>query len=231
VRALLEIAGATAFTAALYWVCSRVQRRLRLSLLHPLLLSVLAGGTLFSLLPPRWLDAYVRGSRPLLWLLGPATAALALPFYRQRAFLAAHPKTAVLAAVTGCASTVAVVWSLGQLIGLPPILMRAASIKSVTLPVALGLAQVLHTEPGVTTVCVFTSGLVGAAIGPALLSRVRVRSPVARGLALGTLSHAIGTARALEEGPLPGAAGVVALTLSALLIGTGAIVLSVLFGS
>ena len=229
-RALLEIAGATAFTAALYWVCSRVQRRLRLSLLHPLLLSVLAGGTLFSLLPPRWLDAYVRGSRPLLWLLGPATAALALPFYRQRAFLAAHPKTAVLAAVTGCASTVAVVWSLGQLIGLPPILMRAASIKSVTLPVALGLAQVLHTEPGVTTVCVFTSGLVGAAIGPALLSRVRVRSPVARGLALGTLSHAIGTARALEESPLSGAAGVVALTLSAMILGTGAIVLSMIFG-
>jgi putative effector of murein hydrolase len=136
----------------------------------------------------------------------------------------------VLAALSGCASTVAVVWGLGTLIGLPPPLMRAASLKSVTLPVALGLAQVTHTEPGITTVCVFTSGLVGIAIGPVLLGRARVRSPVARGLAFGTLSHAIGTARALEEGPLPGAAGVVALTLSALILGTGAIVLSLLFG-
>jgi putative effector of murein hydrolase len=229
VRAL-EILGATAFTAALYWGCSAVQRRLRLSLLHPLLLSVLSGGTLFALLPPSWLDAYVRGSVPLLWLLGPATAALALPFFRKRAFLAEHPSAAVLAVASGCASTVAVVWSLGALVGLPPLLMRAATLKNVTLPVALGLAQVIHTQPGLTTVSVFTSGLVGSAMGPALLSRVGVRSPVARGLALGTLSHAIGTARALEEGPLPGAAGVVALTLSAVMMGAGAIILSVLFG-
>jgi putative effector of murein hydrolase len=108
--------------------------------------------------------------------------------------------------------------------------MRAATLKNVTLPVALGLAQVIHAQPGLTTVCVFTSGLVGSAIGPALLTRLGVRSPVARGLALGSLSHAIGTARALEEGPLPGAAGVVALTMSAVLIGTGAIILSMIFG-
>lgn len=225
----LEILGATAFTAALYWSCSLVQRRLRVSLFHPLLLSVLIGGGLFELLPPSWLDAYVRGSGPMLWLLGPATAALALPFFRRRAFLVDHAWAAVLAAVAGSASTVAVVWGLGELLGLPAALTRAASLKSVTLPVALGLTEVVHTEPGLTTVCVFTSGLLGSAIGPALLSRAGVRSPAARGLALGTLSHAIGTARALEEGPLSGAAGVVALTLSALVIGTGAIVLSVLF--
>jgi len=229
VRAL-EILGATAFTGSLYWICSAVQRRLRLSLLHPLLLSVVAGGTVFALLPPSWLDAYVRGSVPLLWMLGPATAALALPFYRKRAFLAEHPWAAVAAVASGCASTVAVVWSLGALLGVPPLLLRAATLKNVTLPVALGLAQVIHTQPGLTTVCVFTSGLVGSAIGPAILSRIGVRSPVARGLALGTLSHAIGTARALEEGPLPGAAGVVALTMSAVLIGTGAIVLSMILG-
>ena len=226
----LEILGATAFTAALYWICRQAQRRIGLSALHPLLISVVAGGTLFWFLPPAWLDAYDRGSVPMLWMLGPATAALALPFYRKRAFLVEHPWAAVLAALAGCATTVTVVWSLGSLLGLPPPLMRAASLKSVTLPVALGLAEVTHTEPGITTVCVFTSGLVGSAIGPALLSRIRVRSPVARGLALGTLSHAIGTARALEESPLSGAAGVVALTLSAVIIGTGAIVLSLIFG-
>jgi len=229
VRAL-EVLGATAFTAALYWACSQVQRRIRLSALHPLLISVVVGGTLFWFLPPAWLDAYDRGSVPMLWMLGPATAALALPFYRKRAFLAEHPWAAVAAVASGCASTVAAVWSLGALFGVPPLLMRAATLKNVTLPVALGLAQVIHAQPGLTTVCVFTSGLVGSAIGPALLTRLGVRSPVARGLALGSLSHAIGTARALEEGPLPGAAGVVALTLSAVLIGTGAIILSMIFG-
>ena len=80
---------------------------------------MLAGGTLFTLLPPAWLDAYVRGSRPMLWLLGPATAALALPFFRRRAFLAEHPGAAVLAAASGSATTVAVVWGLGDCSGCP----------------------------------------------------------------------------------------------------------------
>jgi len=228
VRTALEIAGATAFSAALYWVCSRVQRALRASLLHPLLLAVLAGGILFALLPPAWLDAYLRGTAPMVWLLGPATAALALPFFRRRAVLAAHPRAAFLAVAAGCTSTVLVVWGVGEAIRLPRPLLLAASLKSVTLPVALGLAELVRTQPGVTTVCVFTSGLVGSAIGPGFLDWARVRSPVARGLALGTLSHAIGTARALEEDPLAGAAGVVALTLSALLMAAGAIALSVL---
>ncbi len=224
----LEVLGATAFTAALYWACTAVQRRLRMSLLHPVFLAVLAGSGLFALLPRRWLDAYLEGAAPITWLLGPATAALALPFFRRRAFLADHPRTALLAVAAGCASTVGVVWALGTLLGLSGALMWAAALKSVTLPVALGLAELVRTEPGVTTLCVFTSGLLGTAVGPALLSRVRVRSPLARGLALGTLSHVLGTARALEEDPLSGAAGVVALTLSALLIAAGAITASVL---
>jgi len=224
----LEVLAATAFTAALYWACILLQRRFRLALLHPVLVAVLVGGTLFALLPPRWLDAYLEGSAPITWLLGPATAALALPFFRRRAFLAAHPWTALLTVVAGCASTVAVVWGLGALLGLSPALRWAATLKSVTLPVALGLAEVVRTQPGVTTLCVFASGLLGSAVGPALLSWARVHSPMARGLALGTLSHVLGTARALEEDPLSGAAGVVALTLSALLLAAAAICLSLL---
>jgi putative effector of murein hydrolase len=224
----LEIAGATAFTAGLYWLCSIVQRKLRIALFHPLLLAVVAGVTLFSLLPPRWFDLYLEGVGPMVWLIGPATAALALPFYRHRAIVAAHPRATVLAILGGVASTLTVVWGLGELLGTPSVLLRAASLKSVTLPVALGLTEVMKTQPGLTTVCVFTAGLVGSAVGPAMLSRIGVRSPVARGLALGTLSHAIGTARALEEDPLAGAAGVAALTLSALLMSVGAIAASLL---
>ena len=224
----LEIVGATAFTAGLYWLCSIVQRKLRIALFHPLLLAVVAGVTLFSLLPPRWFDLYMEGVGPMVWLIGPATAALALPFYRHRAIVAAHPRATVLAILGGVTSTLAVVWGLGELLETPSVLLRAASLKSVTLPVALGLTEVMKTQPGLTTVCVFTAGLVGSAVGPAMLSRVGVRSPVARGLALGTLSHAIGTARALEEDPLAGAAGVVALTLAALLMSVGAIAASLL---
>jgi putative effector of murein hydrolase len=230
VSALLEVLGATAFTVALYGGCVAFQRRLRLTVPSPLFTAVVLGGTLFALLPPRWLDSYLAGSSLLTWLLGPATAALALPFFRRRAFLVEHPRAVLFAVVAGCVSTIGTVWALGTALRMPAPLLGAASLKSVTLPVALGLAQLVHTHPGITTVCVFTSGLLGSAVGPVLLSRARVRSPVARGLALGTLSHAIGTARALEEDALSGAAGVVALTLSALLIAAGVITLSLWIG-
>jgi putative effector of murein hydrolase len=218
VREAVHIALAVAFTAGLYAGCSWLRDRLRLRLAHPVLPSVVLGCTLFALLPPTWLDAYLEGSAPIRWMLGPATAALALPFFRKRAVLAAHPWPVVSAVVTGVVSSVATGWVVGSLLGLPREWLGSAALKSVTLPVALGLSDLAHLDAGITTLCVFVAGLVGSAVGPVLLSWVGVRAPLARGLALGTLSHAIGTARALEEDTLAGAAGVVALTLAAVLM-------------
>jgi putative effector of murein hydrolase len=221
-----EALGAIAFTAALYWFATRVHRRMRLAVAHPILVSVVLGGAVFSLLPPVWLSRYLEGSAPITWALGPATAALALPFYRRRHVLAEHPVPVCAAVLTGTVITVVLIWTLGEVLGLPAHLLRAISVKSVTLPVALGLADVLQADPSLTTLGVFANGLLGSALGPSLLSWARVTSPLARGLALGTLSHAIGTARALEENPVAGAAGVVALTLCAGLMAVGAFAFS-----
>jgi putative effector of murein hydrolase len=213
-----HIVLAVVFTAALYAACTWLRAKLRLPLAHPVLLSVVLGCILFSLLPPAWLDAYLDGSAPVRWMLGPATAVLALPFFRKRAVLAAHPLPVVAAVVAGVVSTVATGWAVGSLLGLPREILGSVSIKSVTLPVALGLSELAKLDDGITTLCVFLAGLTGSAVGPSLLTRIGVRAPLARGLALGTLSHAIGTARALEEDELAGAAGVVALTLAAMLM-------------
>ena len=216
--AAVHIVVAVIFTAALYAGSTWLRGRLRLSLAHPVLLSVVIGCILFSVLPPGWLDAYVEGSAPIRWMLGPATAALALPFFRKRAVLAAHPVPVLTGVFAGVVSTVATGWTVGSLLGLPREMLGSAALKSVTLPVALGLSELAKLDDGITTLCVFVAGLTGSAVGPSLLTRIGVRAPLARGLALGTLSHAIGTARALEEDALAGAAGVVALTLAALLM-------------
>jgi len=218
VTVALQIAAAVVFTAALYAGCTWLRGRLGLSLAHPVLLSVVAGCILFSLLPPAWLDGYIAGSAPIRWMLGPATAVLALPFFRKRAVLAGHPVPVLAGVVAGVVSTVAAAWTVGSLLGLPREMLGSAALKSVTLPVALGLSELAKLDDGMTTLCVFVAGLTGSAVGPSLLTLIGVRAPLARGLALGTLSHAIGTARALEEDPLAGAAGVVALTLAALLM-------------
>jgi putative effector of murein hydrolase len=227
---VLHLIAATVFTVALYAAATWVQRRTGSALAHPLLVCVVAGCVLFSVLPPEWLEAYLEGSAPITWALGPATAALAVPFFRRRRVLAEHPRAVFAAVLAGTATTVGVAWGLGRVLGLPTPLLWATTLKSVTLPVALELAGQLGTDRGVTTLCVFVNGLVGSALGPALLTWARVTSPLARGLALGTLSHAIGTARALEEDPLAGAAGVVALTLSAGLMAAAVLGYSLLVG-
>src|SRR5262249_61838708 len=81
VTAAVHVALAVAFTAVLYAACTWLRGRLRLRLAHPVLLSVVLGCTIFSLLPPAWLDAYLQGSAPLRWRLGPAAAGPAPPFF------------------------------------------------------------------------------------------------------------------------------------------------------
>lgn len=81
----------------------------------------------------------------------------------------------------------------------------------------MAVTDALGGLPSLSAALVIASGLVGAAAGPALLDRLGIHDPFARGLALGTASHAIGTARALEESPAAGAAAALAMGIAALL--------------
>jgi putative effector of murein hydrolase len=215
---LASTALATAGTVAVYLAAGRLYRRTGLAVLHPLLVTSVLGA--LALGPrPAALEDYLAGSWLLLWALGPATAALAIPFFQSRSVLAANPLKVALSVTAGTAASVATVLLLGTLLGLPAELRQALTLKSVTAPVALPLAGDLRIGPGIVACAVVGTGLFGMAAGPAFLTRLGVRRPLPRGLALGTVSHAMGAARALEQdGPEAGAGGAVALTLVAVLL-------------
>ncbi|MEM6490083.1 MAG: LrgB family protein, partial [Pseudomonadota bacterium] len=150
------------------------------------------------------------------FLLGPATVALAIPLYRQLARLR-RSAVAVLASVVAgaaaaAASAVAIAWAMGAgrdtLVALAP--------KSVTAPVAMGIAEALGGLPSLTAVLVILTGILGAMLGPPLLTALGVRDMAARGLALGTASHGIGTARAIQVNAVAGAFAGLAMGLNAL---------------
>lgn len=111
-----------------------------------------------------------------------------------------------------CPATVAVGWALGvsreALISIAP--------KSVTAPVAMGIAEQLGGLPSLTAVLVISTGILGAMIGPKLLTLIGVTDWAARGLAIGTASHGIGTARALQVSEVAGAFSGLAMGLNAL---------------
>ena len=161
-------------------------------------------------------DTYFSGAQFVHFLLGPATVALAIPLYRQfhlvRRSVVAVIASIVAGSLTAAVSAIAVGWLLGAsretLMSLAP--------KSVTTPVAMGISERLGGLPSLTAALVILTGILGAMMGTHILNLLGVKDWAARGLAMGTSSHGIGTARALQVNEIAGAFSGLAMGLNAL---------------
>lgn len=162
-------------------------------------------------------DAYFDGAQFVHFLLGPATVALAVPLWKNRALVRENllPMAAALAAgsVAAAASAVAVVWALGA----PAEIMASIAPKSVTAPVAMELSKSLGGVPELTAVLVILTGIVGALVVTPLMNAMRIADFAARGFAAGVASHGIGTARAFQVSETAGAFAGIAMGLNAAL--------------
>jgi len=191
------------------------ERAGRNPLLNPVLLAVtmivavlLATDTPYS--------TYFDGAQFVHFLLGPATVALAIPLYRQfdrvRRSGLALLASITAGSLTAAGSAMAVAWALGAsrdvVVSIAP--------KSVTAPVAMGISEQLGGLPSLTAVLVILTGILGAMIGPGILNLLRISDWSARGVAIGTASHGIGTARALQVNEVAGAFSGLAMGLNAL---------------
>jgi putative effector of murein hydrolase len=186
---------------------------------HPLLQPVFfAALVLISLLLllGRTFDDYQPAKTLLTWPLGPATAALALPVYARREQLRFALLPLVTGVVAGSVATVATVLGLAALAGVSTSVLEALAAKSVTTAIAVELSRLQGGDPSLTAVAVVLTGTLGAMFGPTQLSWARVRQPLARGIALGAISHAQGTAVALQEHEISGAVSTLALVSAAL---------------
>ena len=158
---------------------------------------------------------YEPAKRIMTVLLGPATVALAVPLYKSRHALVQHTLPAVAGLVVGSLVTLSAAILLARALALPDVIRASISIKSVTAPIAIELAPIIHGSPVLTAAFVIATGMIGAMFGPWLMNIIGIRDPLARGLALGTISHGQGTAQAVSEGELQGAAAGIAMGLAA----------------
>lgn len=164
---------------------------------------------------------YFSGAQFIHFLLGPAVVALAWPLWQRRAALRAHGGRFVIAGLVGgtaaAASAVALAWALG----LPAEVMLSLAPKSVTAPVAMGVAEKIGGVPALAAVFAVLTGMVGALSGKYLFDALGIGTDapgwMARGFALGTAAHGIGAARALQVHPDAGAWAALALGLQVVL--------------
>lgn len=204
-------------TLVVYLLADALFRRSgQCALLNPVLVSILV---LVGLLLVTGTDyqTYFDGAQFIHFLLGPATVALAVPLYRQLERIRRLWRPILVAILLGAlvSATSAVMIAAG--LGATHQTLMSLAPKSVTTPVAMGIAEQLGGLPSLTAALVVLTGVLGAVIGPAVLTASGVRDDRARGLALGISAHGIGTARALQSSALAGAFAALAMGLMAVI--------------
>ena len=161
--------------------------------------------------------SYFSGAQFIHFLLGPAVVALGWPLWQRRAQLRQRGPALLAAALSGGAAASASAVAIGWALGLPADVLASLAPKSTTAPVAMGIAEQLGGIPALAAVLAVLTGLVGAISGKYLFDLLRIRRPLVRGFALGTASHGIGAARAMQVHPDAGAYAGLALGLQAVL--------------
>lgn len=160
---------------------------------------------------------YFQGVRPIHFMLGPATVGFALPLYNQLARLRTVLVPLLLAllfgSVVGIFSSVVV----GYMLGLPHEILLSLSPKSVTTPIAMGIAEKIGGVPSVATVFVMITGIVGAFVANSIMKLVKVKDPMVRGFSMGLAAHGLGTFRAFQINEMAGAFAGLAMALNGLM--------------
>lgn len=173
---------------------------------------------------------YMGEARWLLWLLGPATIAFAVPVYENMAIIRRHwlslSTGVITSTVVAVGSSVWLARLLARLLALPEVVQRSLSVRSITTPFALAAAEQVGGQPDLVALFVVITGVFGMAVDDILFLRLSVRAGVARGAGLGASSHGADTARAYEMGQREG----VVSSLVMLLAGVVTVLLAPLIG-
>ena len=203
-------------TLAAFVVASLIYRKFGMHpLLNPVMLSIIAIVLILEYTQTSY-SKYFEGAQFVHFLLGPATVALAVPMYRQfhrvRKSAFAILVSLLCGSITSAFTAVLITW----LLGAETVSVISIAPKSVTAPVAMGISEQMGGIPSMTAVLVIVTGIIGAMLGPIILDLMKIKDWSVRGFAIGTASHGIGTARAIQVNEVAGAFSGLAMGLNAL---------------
>ena len=188
-----------AATVAFYYLTKLAYQRKRVVWRAPILVAPLAVIALvMGLRIP--LDDYFHYTHLLVMMLGPATIAFAVPIYQQRGIIRRYPVTLVIGVLTGLLLGLLSSWLLVRLFPLPAELANSMLVRSVSTPFAMEAASTFGGVPDITTMLVLITGITGMVVCEPVFRAVRIRTSLAKGVALGASAHGAGTAKARELG-------------------------------
>lgn len=198
-----------------------LRKKFKWGFLNPLLLSILAVIIVLNILDVDY-ETYNASAKYLSYLLTPATVCLAIPLYQQLELLKENFWAIFWGITAGVLSSLGSVLGLAYLFGLSHEQYVTLLPKSITTAIGMGVSEELGGISTITVAVIIVTGVFGNIIGESICKLFKIREPIAVGLAFGTASHAIGTAKALELGEIQGAMSSLSIAVSGLLTVIGA---------
>ncbi len=206
-----------AITLAVWQLAGMIANRMGgMTLANPMLISVVILACLLLATHTPY-SAYFQGAQYVHFLLGPATVALALPMYANLARIRRSARAILPALLVGSVVASASAMILARLLGAPTVVVRSLAPKSVTTPIAMGIAEQIGGQPSLAAVFVLLTGLTAIVLIPPTMKLLRIRDLRAQGLAAGMAGHGLATARMLLVSETAGAFGGLAIGLNGLI--------------
>ena len=197
-----------------------IKKKFKKAFLNPLLISILLTVGLLLLLRVDY-PTYEAGAKYVSYLLTPATVCLAVPLYEQFQLLKKNAKAVLLGIFSGVLTSLGSIFLLSRLFHATYVTLLP---KSITTAIGGGVAEELGGYVSLTVAVILITGVLGNMIAEGLCKLFRITDPIARGVAIGTSSHAIGTAKAMELGEVEGAMSSLSIVVSGMLTVLGAAV-------
>ena len=216
-----EILSGSAFFGVLisllaYYAGDRLRRKFKLAILNPLLISIVLTILALCLLGVDY-ERYNAGAKYLSWLLTPATVCLAIPLYEQLSLLKSNRRAIFAGILSGVLAGMCSILLMALLFGLEHAGYITLLPKSVTTAIGMGLVEEMGGYPSITAVAICITGVLGNIVAEGFLRLIRVEERVAKGVAIGSASHAIGTTRAMELGETEGAMSSLSIAVAGLM--------------
>ncbi len=207
---------ALSLTLATYCIGLFLRKKLRHPIVNPLLISIVLT-MLFLLVFDIDYAVYEKNSDYLNYLLTPATICLAIPLYEQFSLLKRSWKAVMAGILSGTLSCLVSVYLISLLFKFDHATYAALLPKSVTAAIGIPLAEQFGGFESITVAAIAISGIIGNIFAEPLCKAFKITTPTAKGVAIGTASHAIGTTKALEMGDVEGAMSSLSLVVAGLL--------------
>ena len=193
-----------------------LKNKTKLAILNPLLVSA---ALIIACILGVGMDyeTYNKGASYLSWLLTPATVCLAIPLYKQLHLLKKHADAVAVGITSGVVTIAVSIFLMCKVLGMAHVHYVTLLPKSITTAIGMGISQEAGGIVTLTVMSIILTGVLGNMAGETVLKLLKVRHPVAKGLAMGTSAHAVGTAKALEMGEIEGAMSSLSIAVAGLM--------------